>query len=896
MRSINMNLRTLGSLAALALALAAAGCDTSPYCVGGTCGTVLPDGSNPDGEDQGDSHGEVNVEDGDTEGGESEGGGDGDDDGDGDGGTCDGADLMTDPANCGSCGNRCNLPHAFNACVDGVCVVDTCDVDYWNEDGSDDNGCEYHCIARVTPGNCDSSCVPTVAGGECDTNCNNLDDDCNGEIDDCVDLLSDPQNCSTCGLSCRYTNAEASCVAGECTLGACDPGYWNLDGIDSNGCEYECGPRDGSPPPAETCNNLDDDCDGETDEGNPGGGGLCGPTAGECAQGTETCVDGVLECVGGQGPVPELCNNLDDDCDTVTDNAPTDVGGECGTRTGWCETGTWVCLAGGVRDCDGDVEARAETCNGIDDDCDGIVDNNLTDTIDCARSGVCVRGTPLCDSGVWVCDGEISGRPETCNGLDDDCDTVVDNGYNLTNDPFNCGTCGNVCTLPHAVAACTAGSCTIATCEPDYWNANGTTSDGCEYSCVRVAPSYDACNGRDDDCDTLTDAADPDFPAPPTVGAPDYFCNNVGACAGVTVSCGLFGGSTRWHCEYPAGVSTDTTGTILPETLCNSVDDDCDGTTDENWPGVRHSIADAADPCSAGLGACLRTGTFVCATGGATQTCSVTAGTPGPTELCNGLDDDCDGLTDNFPETYFTATSGAAVRVSGSVDTNYPPDGTRETARDFYVMRWEASRPDATAASGGAISNLRACSASGVLPWTNVTQTAAEAACCGLNAFVAPATRGACRGTLGATGYPAGSGWHLCPAPDWQLACERYSTGYYTYPYGSTYSATTCNGNDYDTNAGLAGDQDDILATQTMAGCRNPAPGFPPSSSWIWDASGNVKEWSATPRVTGGTTYYEIRGGASNNSSLGLACAFNFTVAAPTFAFPNLGFRCCYYP
>ena len=98
-----------------------------------------------------------------------------------------------------------------------------------------------------------------------------------------------------------------------------------------------------------------------------------------------------------------------------------------------------------------------------------------------------------------------------------------------------------------AAASSPARACAIATCAADWWNANGVAADGCEYSCVRVAPDYDTCNGRDDDCDTLTDAADSNFPAPPTVGAPDYYCNTVGACSGVTVECGLSGGSTRWR-------------------------------------------------------------------------------------------------------------------------------------------------------------------------------------------------------------------------------------------------------------------------------------------------------------------------------------------------------------
>ncbi len=78
----------------------------------------------------------------------------------------------------------------------------------------------------------------------------------------------------------------------------------------------------------EQCNGSDDNCNGVTDEGNPGGGGACSTgEPGVCDAGTLTCALGALSCLGDRGPGPELCNGLDDDCDGMTDET-TDSDGD----------------------------------------------------------------------------------------------------------------------------------------------------------------------------------------------------------------------------------------------------------------------------------------------------------------------------------------------------------------------------------------------------------------------------------------------------------------------------------------------------------------------------------------------------------------------------------------
>ena len=143
-------------------------------------------------------------------------------------------------------------------------------------------------------------------------------------------------------------------------------------------------------------------------------------------------------------PVDETCNGADDDCDGRVDES-FGVGAPCAVGLGACAGGGVVICEAGAAIC-----ARAadmpgampvdETCNGIDDDCDGATDEEIasqpcyTGPDGTADVGACQTGGSACVSGSEVCLEQIRPQPDACDGADADCDGQVDEG---------CADCGN---------------------------------------------------------------------------------------------------------------------------------------------------------------------------------------------------------------------------------------------------------------------------------------------------------------------------------------------------------------------------------------------------------------------------------------------------------------------
>ncbi len=208
----------------------------------------------------------------------------------------------------------------------------------------------------------------------------------------------------------------------------------------------------------ETCNQLDDDCDGRIDEDFPlkgaacddgrlgacrgtgtlgctanGAGLQCDITMPGAPAGTEVCngrddncngaIDEGLTCTPGCVPTApvDLCNGLDDDCDGGFEEDDGRVGMPCGvTDVGPCDLGTNVCVGGGIV-CVGNLDPGVEQCNGIDDDCDGNPDDAAPcpDTSSCVAGGCrmpCAGGEFQCPAG-FRCDLTAAGElcvPSAC--------------------------------------------------------------------------------------------------------------------------------------------------------------------------------------------------------------------------------------------------------------------------------------------------------------------------------------------------------------------------------------------------------------------------------------------------------------------------------------------------
>ncbi len=336
--------------------------------------------------------------------------------------------------------------------------------------------------------------------------CDGIDNDCDGEVDeDAVDAgtwyadtdgdgygdasstiasCEQPAGHVAGGTDCDDTDSRLHPGAEEsdCT----DPTDYNCDGsvgyADADGdgwaaCQ-ECDDGDAaiSPEATEVCDEVDNDCDGETNEGvtttyyqdsDGDSYGVTDTTTEACdlpdgyAEAPGDCDDDEAQANPGES---EVCDDIDNDCDGLTDDdddsldtttAETFYADSDGDGYGNPGAATLACeqpdgYADNSDDCDDDEAAaspgEAEVCDEIDNDCDGSVDEGVTTTFYADADGdfygdaastaeACSRpaGYRTNDLDCDDTDADINpGEAEVCDEADNDCDGSVDEGVTTT--------------------------------------------------------------------------------------------------------------------------------------------------------------------------------------------------------------------------------------------------------------------------------------------------------------------------------------------------------------------------------------------------------------------------------------------------------------------------------
>ena len=611
---------------------------------------------------------------------------------------CDDSDAAYNPA---ATEDDCTDPEDYNC--DGS-------VAYEDADGDGHPACE----------DCDDSDAKR-GPGEYEI-CDGKDNDCNDEVDDApIDgerYYEDSDNDS-------YGNPDVS--SKECS----QPSGYSDNDDDCDDDEATAFPGN-----TEACDSIDNDCDGDVDEGEGSGStwyedkdsdgfGTPYSTKLACLQ-PSGYVANDTDCDDNDSAVGEaFAWYADDDEDTFGD--ATSTTDSCSQPSGYVSDDT------DCDDTDGDINPDAtEVCDSADNDCDGTTDEDdaadastfyadddgdgegdaSDTTTSCSTS---VSGYVTNDDDCDDTDGDVNtSADEECDTVDNDCDGTIDEDDAIDADTWYLDDDGD--------GYGDASTTTVACDQPSGYEADDTD---CDDSDAAVNPgASEACNGIDDDCDTDVDEG---FTGTPSTWYADTDSDGEGDSTSTTVDCNQPTGyvSNDDDCD-------DTDGAINTSAseVCDSADNDCDGTIDES--DATDASTWYSDGDSDGYGASSGATTTVACdepSGYADNTddCDDTesAVNPAATEVCDSIDNDCDndiddddsGVTgqttwteDDDGDGFGSSSSTAATQLScgqpsGYVDNTDDCDDTDSAVTD--AITWYADTD--TDGEGDAASTTSTC-------------------------------------------------------------------------------------------------------------------------------------------------------------------------------------------
>jgi|GEM_PF-1482366 len=497
-------------------------------------------------------------------------------------------------------------------------------------------------------------------------------------------------NCSLCNTTCGGDSSlKCDAATGECVVACVDKdgdGYGVCPNCNiSNGCTYnrhDCNDTNSSinPGATETCNNKDDNCNKETDEGvttpyyednDKDTYGNPSKVLNACAQpsgyvtNNKDCDDSNKDIKPG---ATEICDGVDNNCNKETDEGnvcnvyfycDSDKDGQnAASSTAHCTD--YVCYNKYIATCPSIAgtdcndtnssifKGAKEICNGVDDNCDGKIDEGVKTTFykdnDNDNYGnptdttqACTKPTGYVTDNTDCNDNDATINPkatEVCNGVDDNCNGKIDNQETKV-----CSDLIYYCDKDNDgyISSAESGKCDTYGCTPPK-GCSLTQGTDCDDNNNKTNPkATEVCNGVDDNCDGKIDEG---------VKTTFYKDNDNDNYGNPT--------DTTQACTKPTGYVTDNTdcndndATINPgaKEICNGQDDNCNKETDEGvtTPYYEDNDKDTYGNPSKVLNACAQPSGYVTNN----KDCNDANATinPGATEIYNKVDDNCNDQID----------------------------------------------------------------------------------------------------------------------------------------------------------------------------------------------------------------------------------------------------------